>query len=67
VGTVYRRFANEDALLDEFVRLALSEALAEVRQVLACWRDRCQYPPPDEGLEAGAVAPDTVTSCHSPP
>jgi hypothetical protein len=28
---------------------------------------RCQYPPPDEGLEAGAVAPDTVTSCHSPP
>ena len=29
----------------------------------------CQYPPPppEEGLEAGAAVPETVTSCHTPP
>jgi len=29
----------------------------------------CQYQPPpqEEGLEAGAAVPDTVTSCHIPP
>ncbi len=36
VGTVYRRFANKDALIDELVRLSLGEALAEARQALAC-------------------------------
>ncbi len=35
VGTVYRRFANKDALIDELVRLSMSEALAEARQALA--------------------------------
>jgi AcrR family transcriptional regulator len=43
VGTVYRRFANKDALIDELVRLSLSEALAEARQALAC--------PGGDGLE----------------
>jgi AcrR family transcriptional regulator len=36
VGTVYRRFASKDALIDELVRLSLSEALIEARQALAC-------------------------------
>jgi AcrR family transcriptional regulator len=35
VGTVYRRFANKDALIDELVRLSLSEALAAARLALA--------------------------------
>ena len=35
VGTVYRRFANKDALIDELVRLSLGQALAEARQALA--------------------------------
>jgi len=35
VGTVYRRFANKDALIDELVRLSMAEALAEARQALA--------------------------------
>jgi AcrR family transcriptional regulator len=43
IGTVYRRFANKDALIDELVRLSLSEALAEARQALAC--------PGGDGLE----------------
>jgi AcrR family transcriptional regulator len=43
VGTVYRRFANKDALIDELVRLSLGEALAEARQALAC--------PGGDGLE----------------
>ena len=43
VGTVYRRFANKDALIDELVRLSLCEALAEARQALAC--------PGGDGLE----------------
>jgi AcrR family transcriptional regulator len=43
VGTVYRRFASKDALIDELVRLSLGEALAEARQALAC--------PGGDGLE----------------
>ncbi|HEX4289046.1 MAG TPA: helix-turn-helix domain-containing protein [Trebonia sp.] len=43
VGTVYRRFANKDALVDELVRLSMSEALAEASRALAC--------PGGEGLE----------------
>jgi AcrR family transcriptional regulator len=43
MGTVYRRFANKDALIDELVRLSLGEALAEARQALAC--------PGGDGLE----------------
>ena len=43
VGTVYRRFANKDALIDELLRLSLSEALAAARQALAC--------PGGDGLE----------------
>jgi AcrR family transcriptional regulator len=34
MGTVYRRFANKEALVDELVRLSLSEALDEARQAL---------------------------------
>src|SRR5215472_9480247 len=43
VGTVYRRFANKDALIDELVRLSQCEALAEATQALAC--------PGGDGLE----------------
>lgn len=35
VGTVYRRFANKDALIDELIRLALDEVLAATEQALA--------------------------------
>jgi AcrR family transcriptional regulator len=31
VGTVYRRFANKDALIDELVRLSMAEALTKAR------------------------------------
>jgi AcrR family transcriptional regulator len=43
VGTVYRRFANKDALIDELLRLSMDEGLAAARQALAC--------PGGEGLE----------------
>jgi AcrR family transcriptional regulator len=43
VGTVYRRFANKDALIDELVRLSQCEALTEAKQALGC--------PGGEGLE----------------
>jgi AcrR family transcriptional regulator len=43
VGTVYRRFANKDALIDELLRLSMGEALAAARQALAC--------PGGDGLE----------------
>jgi AcrR family transcriptional regulator len=36
VGTVYRRFANKDALIDELLRLSLEEGLEAARQALAC-------------------------------
>ena len=36
VGTVYRRFANKDALIDELVRLSLCEALDAAAAALAC-------------------------------
>jgi AcrR family transcriptional regulator len=35
VGTVYRRFANKDALIDELLQLSMAEALAAARQALA--------------------------------
>jgi len=35
VGTVYRRFANKDALIDELLRLSMCEALTAARQALA--------------------------------
>ena len=36
VGTVYRRFANKEALIDELLRLSMDEGLAAARQALAC-------------------------------
>jgi AcrR family transcriptional regulator len=36
VGTVYRHFANKDALIDELLRLSMAEGLAVARQALAC-------------------------------
>ena len=36
VGTVYRRFASKDALIDELVRLSLREALDAATGALAC-------------------------------
>jgi AcrR family transcriptional regulator len=36
VGTVYRRFASKDALIDELVRLSLCEALDAATGALAC-------------------------------
>ena len=35
VGTVYRRFANKDALIDELLRLSMDEALDVARRALA--------------------------------
>jgi len=35
VGTVYRRFANKDALIDELLRLATAEVLAAAERALA--------------------------------
>ncbi len=35
VGTVYRRFTNKDALIDELLRLSMDEALAAAEQALA--------------------------------
>ncbi len=35
VGTVYRRFANKDALIDELVRLALEEVLSATEQAMS--------------------------------
>jgi AcrR family transcriptional regulator len=36
VGTVYRRFANKDALIDELVQIVVAESLAAAREALAC-------------------------------
>ena len=36
VGTVYRRFASKDALIDELLRLALEEILLATDEALAC-------------------------------
>jgi len=36
VGTVYRRFANKDALIDELLRLSMEEGLDAARQALDC-------------------------------
>ena len=35
IGTVYRRFASKDALIDELLRLALEEVLAATERALA--------------------------------
>jgi AcrR family transcriptional regulator len=35
VGTVYRRFASKDALIDELLRLALEQVTADAKQALA--------------------------------
>ncbi|HTX82860.1 MAG TPA: helix-turn-helix domain-containing protein [Streptosporangiaceae bacterium] len=35
VGTVYRRFASKDALIDELLRLALADLLTDVHHALA--------------------------------
>ena len=35
VGTVYRRFASKDALIDELLRLALEEVLSATDRALA--------------------------------
>jgi AcrR family transcriptional regulator len=35
VGTVYRRFANKDALIDELLRLSMAESLGVARTALA--------------------------------
>jgi AcrR family transcriptional regulator len=35
VGTVYRRFASKDALIDELLRLALTDLLTDVHHALA--------------------------------
>ena len=35
VGTVYRRFASKDALIDELLRLALEQLVAAARQALS--------------------------------
>jgi AcrR family transcriptional regulator len=43
VGTVYRRFANKDALIDELVQLVVAESLAIAKDALGC--------PGGEGLE----------------
>jgi AcrR family transcriptional regulator len=43
VGTLYRRFASKDALIDELLRLSLEQSLAMARQALDC--------PGGEGLE----------------
>ena len=36
VGTVYRRFANKEALIDELLRLSMEEGLDAARQALDC-------------------------------
>ncbi len=36
VGTVYRRFANKEALIDELLRLSMEEGLDAARQALGC-------------------------------
>jgi AcrR family transcriptional regulator len=35
VGTVYRRFASKDALVDELLRLALEDVLVDTERALA--------------------------------
>ena len=57
VGTVYRRFANKDALIDELVRLSLCEALTEARRALAC--------PDGDGLEQFLRGLGTLFAAHA--
>jgi AcrR family transcriptional regulator len=57
VGTVYRRFASKDALIDELVRLSLCEALDAAAQALAC--------PGGEGLEQFLRGLGSVFAAHA--
>jgi AcrR family transcriptional regulator len=57
VGTVYRRFASKDALIDELLRLSMEEALEAARQALAC--------PEGEGLEHYLRGLGTVFAAHA--
>jgi AcrR family transcriptional regulator len=57
VGTVYRRFASKDALIDELVRLSLCEALDAATRALAC--------PGGEGLEQLLRGLGSVFAAHA--
>jgi len=57
VGTVYRRFANKDALIDELVRLSLREALDAAAEALAC--------PGGDGLEQFLRGLGTLFAAHA--
>ena len=57
VGTVYRRFANKDALIDELVRLSLCEALDAAAGALAC--------PGGDGLEQFLRGLGTLFAAHA--
>jgi AcrR family transcriptional regulator len=57
VGTVYRRFASKDALIDELLRLAQAEALAAAGQALVR--------PDGHGLEQFLRALGTMFAGHA--
>ena len=57
VGTVYRRFASKDALIDELLRLSMEEALHAARQGLAC--------PGGDGLEQYLRGLGAVFAAHA--
>ena len=57
VGTVYRRFANKDALIDELLRLSMGEVLEAARQALGC--------PGGTGLEQFLRALGTMFAAHA--
>jgi AcrR family transcriptional regulator len=57
VGTVYRRFANKDALIDELVRLSLDQALDAATGALTC--------PGGEGLEQFLRGLGAVFAAHA--
>jgi AcrR family transcriptional regulator len=57
VGTVYRRFASKDALIDELLRLSMEEALDAGRQALDC--------PGGDGLERFLRGLGAVFAAHA--
>jgi AcrR family transcriptional regulator len=57
VGTVYRRFANKDALIDELVQIVVAESLAAAREALAA--------PGGEGLEQLLRRLGRQLACHA--
>jgi AcrR family transcriptional regulator len=57
MGTVYRRFANKDALIDELLRLSMTEVLDAARQALAC--------PGGTGLEQFLRGLGTMFAAHA--